>query len=429
VAAGSPLGPSYILVPLPNDDETLLGRVLLELPERGRSLDEVSRPNECADKLTPKKEGPLASTFEDAQELAAGGKARAALGAFGFEGDAQTATHFYYKLDVSKRVAQSDTVEYVTCCKEKGSCGYGFVSALVYGDGQYATAAESSADGSVSFPLAGGAGGFVQARVLHKRSVHGYVAALVTVTDPKASQAITLLGDPAAAGIALTEQSLPGQVKARFEAEKIVIEERGCTPPLINNGNTCVQPAPGARPTPIEFAYVFKDGTGEITENEFVRRYAALTSLSELDSANHARATWAVVLGAILTPIGAAAFAIGVTRPLTGCNITPMGACPSNDRQMGGAGLGLLIGGGIVGVWGLGTIGVGLAFHDGLPSDHVITKFDADLYAAKYNRALLRRTIRDTDTRMHQISGKNAVPSFTINPVVAPEFTGIVGTF
>ena len=77
-ATGSPLGPSYILVPLPNDDDSLLGRVLLDVPDKGRALDEVSRPNECADKLTPKKEGPIASTFEDGQELAAGGKARPA---------------------------------------------------------------------------------------------------------------------------------------------------------------------------------------------------------------------------------------------------------------------------------------------------------------------------------------------------------------
>ena len=159
VAAGSPLGDSYILVPLPNDDDGLLGRVLLDVPEKGRSLDEVSRPNECADKLTPRKDGPLASTFEDGQELAAGGKARAALGAFGFEGDAQTATHFYYRLEVSKRASRTDTTDYVQCCKDKGSCGYGFVSALIYGDGQYATATESSAEGSISIPVAGGAGG------------------------------------------------------------------------------------------------------------------------------------------------------------------------------------------------------------------------------------------------------------------------------
>ena len=153
VAAGSPLGPSYMLVPLPSDDEALLGRVLLDVPDNGRSLEEVSRPNECADKLTPKKEGPLASTFEDAQELSAGGKARAALGAFGFEGDAQTATHFYYKLDVNKRVAQADTTDYVACCKEKGTCGYGFVSTLVYGDGEYATATENSGDAKFNLPI------------------------------------------------------------------------------------------------------------------------------------------------------------------------------------------------------------------------------------------------------------------------------------
>ena len=117
-AGGSPLGPLYLLVPLPNDDDLLLGRVLLDVPEKGRSLDEVSRPNACADKLNPRKEGPLAGSFEDAQELSAGGKASAALGAFGFEGDANTATHFHYKLDVNKRVSQSDTNEYVACCKD-----------------------------------------------------------------------------------------------------------------------------------------------------------------------------------------------------------------------------------------------------------------------------------------------------------------------
>jgi hypothetical protein len=361
VAAGSPLGPSYILVPLPNDDDTLLGRVLLDVPDNGRSLDEVSRPNECADRLSAKREGPLASTFEDAQELSAGGHARGALGAFGFEGDAQTATHFYYKLDVSKRVSQSDTTEYVACCHDKGTCGYGFVSALVYGDGQYATATESSAEGSVSIPVAGGVGGFVKAKILHKRNVHGYVAALVTVTDPARSKAISVLGDPAAAGIALTESSLPEQVRARFEAQKVQVVVQGTGPQ--------------------ETAYVFADGNGDITENEFARRFRRVTGSTDLDGASHVRDGGWLLAGALLVGGAAAAISIACTQSSSACQ-------------------GAAIFGGGPAALGLVVLIPALTMTDGATSDHSITKFDADLYVAKYNRALLRKTIQETKERM-----------------------------
>jgi hypothetical protein len=61
-ASGSPLDPSCVLVPSPNDDDSLLGRVLLTAPQGGRSFVELSRPNDCADKLTPKSESRLPST-------------------------------------------------------------------------------------------------------------------------------------------------------------------------------------------------------------------------------------------------------------------------------------------------------------------------------------------------------------------------------
>src|SRR4051794_21052888 len=77
---GSPLGPSYVLIPLPTEDDALLGRVLPQMPEAGRSLEETARGNPCADRLTAVKETPLSSSFEDAQELSFGAKARAMLG-------------------------------------------------------------------------------------------------------------------------------------------------------------------------------------------------------------------------------------------------------------------------------------------------------------------------------------------------------------
>ena len=66
------------------------------------------------------------------------------LGAFGFAGDARQASYFVYRIRTDKRKGTTDTNEYVQCCREN-QCGYGFVSALVYGDGEYATAEESIA--------------------------------------------------------------------------------------------------------------------------------------------------------------------------------------------------------------------------------------------------------------------------------------------
>jgi|GEM_PF-2137807 len=453
-SGGSPLGPSYVLVPLPDEDEAMLGRVLLSPMEHGRSLEQVSRPNECADKLTPKKTGPLASIFEDGQELASGGKARAALGAFGFEGDVQVATHFYYKLEVSKRVAQTDTTEYVACCKAKGTCGYGFVSALVYGSGEYATASESRASGSINIPVAGGAGGFVTAKVLHKRSVHGYVAALVTVTDPAAAKAISILGDPAAAGITLTEQSLPEQVKARFEARKIQVRE--------GEGG------------PIDTAYAFKDGNGDITENEFIRRYHAATGSSELDPAKKNRQSVMLVAGGIILAVGIGTSLYGYTHLSKPCDpydynysfvagpslsgscsngfatdaknpsaMPPAGYVPNvlpisgsdkfkywydpNEKKDNETGFWLTTVGTIISVTGAGFIIGGIVAGDGNQYDHSITKFDAALYAAKYNRAVLHQTIKETETRMKQLSSDAS--GVTVKPVLTLGFVGLTGRF
>jgi hypothetical protein len=66
---------------------------------------------------------------------------------------------------------------------------------------------------------------------------------------------------------------------------------------------------------------------------------------------------------------------------------------------------------------------------DGSSTTHSINSFDAELYVAKYNRALLRKTIEETKERMQQLSGKNETPSFSLEPFVSPGFTGLVGRF
>ncbi|MFO0666644.1 MAG: hypothetical protein U0174_22000 [Polyangiaceae bacterium] len=163
----SPFGPSYVLQPLPNEDDSLLGRVLGALPEPGRSLEEVAQPNPCLDKLTEPKPSPLTSTFDSAEELAAGARGKAVLGSFGFSADANRATHLVYHLETQRRIARTDTVEYAACCKVRG-CGYGFVSALVYGDGDYSTAEETTGAARAEFAVMS-ASGSAKVRTLHRR--------------------------------------------------------------------------------------------------------------------------------------------------------------------------------------------------------------------------------------------------------------------
>ncbi len=165
---------------------------------------------------------------------------------FGLEEDADAATHFYYKLDLERQVTRSATPEYLACCKDKGTCGYGFVSALAYGEGQYATAVENRAEGSFAIPVSGDARGFAKARILHKRNVYGYVAAFVTVPNETKAKAIGILGDPIAARTEATEQDLPEREKARFERQKNSGrgEQPGPPPSLLTCSGTATARSP-----------------------------------------------------------------------------------------------------------------------------------------------------------------------------------------
>jgi hypothetical protein len=77
-----------------------------------------------------------------------------------------------------------------------------------------------------------------------------------------------------------------------------------------------------------------------------------------------------------------------------------------------------------------GGVMMGLAAgkSDGSPRDHAITRFDAELYASRYDRALLRRTVEEARTRMREVSRADT-PALEIVPVLSPAFTGIVGRF
>jgi hypothetical protein len=419
-AAGAALGPSYVLIPLPGEDDTLLGRVLDAPPVPGHSIEETARANPCLDKLSPASTTPLVNEFSDAQDLSASATAHAAIGAFGFHGDAQGATHFLYKLKTEKRMSRVDTPEYATCCKEKG-CGMGYVSALVYGKGEYATGQQTSASGGVSGLVVAGGDGQIAVHIVEKRNVQGWLAALVTISDRTKVADLSPLGIAQAAGI--TDATVPQQVKDIYEHNKMQVDGSG--------GD-----------------YAFKVASGEaITENEFVRRYRTVTGSSDLDDAEKRRNWGAVALWGSLEAVAAGVVVYGLA--------TTQRACVDTDAKLDGGGVcnttaanpnarpgffggtyydptkttanewtPVILVSGAAGMIGFGIpLVIALLNPDGGTSSHSITDADARVFAARYNRALLRKTVKDV-----QATGP-AEPSLTLVPLVGFGTMGVAGRF
>ena len=419
-STGSPLGPSYVLVPLPTEDEGLLGRIMPRPPEAGRSIEETARANPCAAELEAARQTPLASSFDDAQELGVDVKARAMLGAFGFEGDASRATHFSYKLETSRRVGKGEGAGYAACCQQKG-CGYGYVSALVYGEGEYATGEELSGRIKGGVGVVEGGGG-VKLRVLHKRKVRGWLAAVITVTDASKGDTLGPLG---AASLGITEATVPDTVKQIYENNKIKV-------------------------VPEDDSFVFRDGAGrDLKEVDFARTYLAVTGSRDLEALDRRRNPTSFAVSGILTAASLGLFAYGVTHLERPCTAGDVGGLTFEcyDTQLrsgGGSGVGTGspfeevpkpgarttdnagIAAAVVG--GAGVVGFGTWFlvaalrRDGSTTSHLLTERDAIVYADQHNRALLRNAAK-------RLSRPERGAYFEIAPVFSMSGLGLSGKF
>ncbi len=414
-AESSPLGPSYLLIPLPSDDDAILGRILPSLPEPGRAIEEVARPNPCVKFLGEPKSSALSSTFEDAQELSAGAKASATLGTFGFGGDVDHATHFMYKLNTEKRVSRTDTTEYEECCAKK-QCGYGYVSALIYGDGEYATGEETSVTASVDVLKFASAAGTTQLKVLHRRKIKGYLAAVINITSrvPEKEEAARKL-TPFGAGfeVDVKDESDSEMVKSVVNKEKIEVESKGRD-------------------------YFFKDGVGtKLTENEFARRFEKTTGSEELNDVVSRRNKGGIYSGAIGTGVGLAIIGVSVPLFISGCK----GGCSepkpdnSSESQLKSTAtlpVVLSVVGGAIGLYGAYALLVGLGSdtaYDGSETDHKLTEIDARVYAGQYNKALVRKTVKELQKARSRSGFVAPRPTFTWQPFVGVGGAGVLGTF
>jgi hypothetical protein len=400
---GTALGPSSVLLTSPNEDESLLGRVLVAYPAEGRSLADVTRISDCLDKLPPKADEVVDTLYENGERLASSDAANNALATFGFAPDRGAATLFYYNVKADRRIVQRRSDEYEACCKEKGTCGLGFVSALVHGMGRYVTASQRSdergKDMAPPIPLAGGDDGFVSVQMLHARSVQGYFAAEVAANAAQQRVGISSLGDPAALDNPPREDSLPESEKRQFALEKIeIVDGEG-------DANS----------------YTLKNGSGAIAESEFARRYRDMTGAADLDAPSGVRpGIWLIATGAVVVAASVGAAAILALQSDT---CTPGSYCSYHTSDSTTLTASILGSGSALGG---AFIGAGVASNN----SPAVTRADAETYVARYNRALLREIAHEAQAPLRTPNPDTGRASRSVlRPALLPTWAGLVGQF
>ncbi len=390
----APFGPGYMLLPLGTDDDALLGQVLAKSPAPGQALEEIAEPNPCRDKLAAASTIGAVSVVEDAQELKASAQGRAVLGVYGFQADAKRATHFMYKLSTERKSIRSGGAEYLACCRQK-SCGYGVVTELVYGDGDYSAAEETSGTAAVDVVNIAGAHGTASLKVLHKRHVHGWIAAKVMAhpnevdAEPRPGNAIGPIGPT---NVLLDVDSASALTKQLYDREKIGICQ-------------------------VDEGWAFCDAKDKLDERRFAASYMGLLHTNELEDLRARRNTgW--LLGTFGT--GVAGFALSAAL-VPGARNSERGIPPAT---LVGLGAGIAVGS--LGV----TLGV-LALGDQIPvTDHKLTRPDAQSLLDRYNRALLRKVTADVEESRWDAKPTAAAPARVyLHPILGLGSAGVGGAF
>lgn len=179
--SANPLGPSFWVLPTPSEDASLLGRILRSPPRIGFTLEEQSEPNPCEATLASEATYAMTNRYENILAEGRAGDASGVFQLYGFSATARDASHLVYRVTTAQRRNRLDTLEYQQCCRER-DCGWGYVSSLLYGEGEYASAREGEEGARAEGPM------FVLEgrrtfRVLEQKRVQGWLAAVLTPHD------------------------------------------------------------------------------------------------------------------------------------------------------------------------------------------------------------------------------------------------------
>jgi hypothetical protein len=177
----NPLGASFWLVPTPSESTELLGRSFVRPPDATFSLEEQSQPNPCEAALSTPAPAEMNNNYENAIDVQRSASGQALLGLYGFSGRAASASHLLYKVTTARKLTRLDTNAYVGCCQTH-DCGWGYVSALIYGEGEYVSASEADVSGAASYQLVTAAGQS-KYEALERKQIRGWLAVVLTAHD------------------------------------------------------------------------------------------------------------------------------------------------------------------------------------------------------------------------------------------------------
>lgn len=170
---------NYRTIPVPSEDDSILGRIVVREPVAATSFEAEARPNPCEQYLEPVRESAMVQEIHRAQSLGTGVEAKATLQGFGFSTSVENDTHLVFDLTTSRKHVRRDTAEYTACCRDH-DCGFGYISTLAYGRGEYASGHETRVKGEADYLGLAGAAGTVDIAATERKQVRGWVMAVVT---------------------------------------------------------------------------------------------------------------------------------------------------------------------------------------------------------------------------------------------------------
>jgi hypothetical protein len=169
------LGDDVMLISIPSDDDTLIGKVFIPRAQKDRT-DVAFQANPCRPHLEVKIFD-AHRRVSDTRRFDGGVSASALLEVISVSVSASEITDYQYDFNISRKMVADDTIAYGECCaKLRGGCGDQFVRELYYGAGTYRLLQKSGGSASVGVPVVAGGTAHANYTTLGEQSFRGYFA-------------------------------------------------------------------------------------------------------------------------------------------------------------------------------------------------------------------------------------------------------------
>ncbi len=174
---GESLGADALLVSLPSDDNTLVGKVHVVGASADKDLSEVSfQANPCREHLVIQR-FPASRHIKDIRRMTTDINSSVLIKVVKIGVGVSNVTDYQYEFDMTEKMVADDTVAYAECCSRlRGGCGGHYVRELYYGQGVYRLLKAAQGEVSAGVPFIADASGKHSYAVLGEQSFRGYFA-------------------------------------------------------------------------------------------------------------------------------------------------------------------------------------------------------------------------------------------------------------